>query len=134
MTRVLLSSLPLAVNVGDKQVGRDNEPGAAMQTTPGSSCRLSLLPRPDDRARLDGTKRNNREIQKNAAQISVHMLSPRGPKTSSVSRTWTANRLGVAGSRLASTTEHLAPGDRGASGQTVACRRTRRTARATQLP
>src|SRR5258707_14886215 len=55
-----------------------------MPTTPGSFCRLSPLPRPDDRARLDGASETTGTFGRNVAQLSVHMLSPRDPKTSSV--------------------------------------------------
>src|SRR5690242_18411575 len=51
----------------------------AMQTTPSSSCRLSRLPRLDDRANKTMEMRRG-----NAGQTFVHMLSPGDPKTSSV--------------------------------------------------
>src|SRR5205823_484567 len=79
------------------------------------SCRLSPLPRLDDRCHKTMETRGG-----HAAQTSVHMLSPGDPKTSALSRTWTANRLGMAGSLLAPTTKDIFRRDRSASGQTVA--------------
>jgi len=54
----------------------------------------------------------------------VQMLSSGVPLTSGLSRTWTEDRLGMAGSLLAPTTQDLIQGDQTASGQTVAGPRT----------
>src|SRR4051794_22384607 len=84
------------------------------QTTPGSSCRLSRSPVPGQ-ANVPAT-----ESWREAAQMLVHFLSPEIKKPRALSRTWTTNRLGTAGSLLAPTTKDILLGDRRATGRTVA--------------
>src|SRR5258708_15233807 len=51
-----------------------------MQTTPSSSCRLSRFRRAE---RAPTATKNSGTFRRNAAHMSVQMLSPRGPTTSS---------------------------------------------------
>src|ERR1700756_5166708 len=77
-----------------------------------------------ERTRLDDTDKLVGTSRRSAAQMFVQMLSSGVPLTSGLSRTWTEDRLGMAGSLLAPTTQELIQGDQTASGQTVAGPRT----------
>jgi hypothetical protein len=53
------------------------------------------LPSMDGRTRLYGADETTETIRRNATQIFVHTLAPEIPRPQALSRTWTANRLGI---------------------------------------
>jgi hypothetical protein len=83
-----------------------------MQTTPGSSWRLSLLSRMDDRTHLVGANQTGETFRKNVGQIFLHMLDSRDSEISSSEESLEGEPSWMAGGLPIRTTVHKRSRDR----------------------
>src|SRR5258707_14529281 len=80
-----------AMTIVKSEIGRRNANDTRFIVRP-----QPALPRPDDRARLDGAIENHRDISQKCSSYSVHMLNPpEVRRRRAVSSTWMASRLGM---------------------------------------